>query len=72
MIELKNEYPYNGKDNLIKHYAQDNEGNYYYIIQNETGIKYSSAIDVYPCRYTYSTTTEIIKNKYAENITENK
>lgn len=31
-----------------------------YIIQNETGIKYSSAVDVIPCRYTYTETEEEI------------
>lgn len=60
MIELKTQYPYidsngNEHDNLIKHYAEDGEGNQYYIRQNETGIIYASAIDVYPCKYTYST-----------------
>lgn len=30
------------------------------ILQNETGIKYSEAVDVYPCRYTYTETDEPI------------
>ena len=48
------EYPYNNNENLIKHYSD--EGNY--IVQNETGRKYSVAVDVYPCRYTYTETSE--------------
>lgn len=31
----------------------------YYILQNETGIKYAEAIDI-PNRYTYSETDELI------------
>lgn len=56
---LKVEYPYNDKENLIKHYSD--EGNY--ILQNETGIKYCAAVDVYPCRYTYTETNEKIPIK---------
>lgn len=47
------EYPYNN-ENLVKHYSD--EGNY--IVQNETGRKYSVAVDVYPCQYTYTETNE--------------
>lgn len=42
-------------DGLIRTY--DSEG--YYILQNETGIKYTEAIDI-PNRYTYSETDELI------------
>ena len=61
---LKTEYPYTDKQgnehkDLIKHHSD--EGNY--ILQNETGIKYGIAIDVYPCRYTYSETDEKIPIK---------
>lgn len=58
MIELKTEYPYN--NGLIRHYAEDECGDKYYIIQEETGIKYSEAVDVYPCRYSYKVTDEAI------------
>lgn len=51
---IKAEHPYNNKESLIKHYSD--KGNY--IIQNETGRKYRIAVDVYPCRYTYSETSE--------------
>lgn len=68
MIELKSQYPYidrkgNTRDGLIIHYAEDENGVKYYIIQNETGIKYESAVDVYPCRYTYSTTSEVVPTR---------
>lgn len=58
MIELKIEHPFNEKENLIRHYAEDENGKNYYILQVETNIKYSDAIDVYPCRYTYEATEE--------------
>ena len=66
MIELKVQYPFiddnrNENDKLIKHYAEDGEGKRYRILQNETGIEYDEAIDVYPCRYTYSATDEPIE-----------
>lgn len=51
---IKAEHPYNNNEGLIKHYSD--EGNY--IIQNETGRRYSIVVDVYPCRYTYSETSE--------------
>lgn len=44
------EYPYNGRTDRIRHYSD----NSYTIIQNETGIEYGEAVDVYPCPYTYS------------------
>jgi hypothetical protein len=66
MSTLKTEYPYidsNGdkKENLIKHYALDEQGNKYYIKQNETGLVYDEAVDVYPCRYTYTALDEKIE-----------
>lgn len=48
------EHPYNNNENLVETYSDEG----YYIIQNETGRKYSSAVDVYPCGYTYSETSE--------------
>ena len=64
MIELKTEYPYMNL-NLIRHYAEDSQGNRYYIKQVETGIEYSEAVDVYPCKYTYVVTDK----KIEENTT---
>lgn len=46
-------------DNLIKHYSDINK----LILQKETGVKYSEAIDVYPCRYTYEETDEPIEEE---------
>lgn len=37
-------------EKLIRHYSDNNK----YILQNETGIEYVEAVDVIPCRYTYS------------------
>lgn len=66
MIKLKTQHPYidfNGKErmNLIKTYAEDENGQIYHIIQNETNAKYSEAVDVYPCKFTYSTTNEVVE-----------
>ena len=36
-------------NNLIRHYSDENK----MIRQEETGIIYSDAIDVVPCKYTY-------------------
>ena len=58
MIELKEELLEN---NLIKHYAIDENGKQYKILQVETNIVYDEAIDVMPCRYTYKATDEVIE-----------
>ena len=77
MIQLKIQYPFidrkgNANSNLIKHYAEDENGIQYYILQKETGIKYSTAIDVYPCRYTYRVTDEVVEEiPKSEKIKEN-
>lgn len=66
MVELKTQYPYvdeSGKEypNLVKHYAEDENGEKYYIRQVETGIEYNEAVDVYPCRYIYFATDKQIE-----------
>ena len=38
MVQLKREYPYNGNPKLIKHYAQDEKGDFYKIKQ-EMGLE---------------------------------
>lgn len=43
-------------EKLIKHYSDGG----FYIRQVETGIKYASAIDVIPCKYTYTETDELV------------
>lgn len=44
-------------ENLVKHYSDQGV----YIRQIETGIEYAEAIDVVPCRYTYTETDNVIK-----------
>lgn len=39
---------------LVKHYSDEGM----LILQVETGMKYGEAIDVFPCKYTYTETTE--------------
>ena len=58
MVELKTKML---DENIIMHYAEDEDGNKYFIRQNETGIEYECACDVIPCRYTYSITDKIIE-----------
>ena len=58
MIEVKEELLEN---NLIRHYAIDNNGKQYKILQVETNVVYDEAIDVMPCRYTYKATSEEIQ-----------
>ena len=43
---------------LIKHYSDAG----FMLLQVETGVKYSDPIDVFPCRYTYEETDELIEN----------
>lgn len=55
------EYPYiddngNAREELIKHCSDEG----FMIKQVETGLMYSEAVDVYPCRYTYEETDEPI------------
>lgn len=56
MPEIKSVYPYNGNEKLVCHYAENESGERFCIEQVETGIIYSEAVDVYPCRYTYRAT----------------
>ena len=52
---------------LIKHYSDAG----YMLLQVETGIKYSDPVDIYPCRYTYEETNELIEvEEENENILE--
>ena len=48
---IKTEHPYNGNEKLIRTYTDDDTK---VLLQNETGVIYNQAIDVYPCRYTYT------------------
>ena len=58
MIEVKEELLEN---NLIRHYAIDENGKQYKILQVETNVVYDEAIDILPCRYTYKATSEEIQ-----------
>lgn len=49
-------------NNLVKHYSDNGK----YILQNETGIEYAEAVDVIPCRYTYSETKKDIDSLIKE------
>lgn len=42
--------------NRIHHYSDAG----FRILQNETGVVYDDAVDVMPCKYTYSETNELI------------
>lgn len=46
------EYPYNGREDRIRHYSDSS----FIIRQNETGNEYGEAVDTYPCPYTYTET----------------
>ncbi len=52
------------ENNRIRHYSDSG----FRILQNETGIVYDDAVDVLPCRYTYSETEELIP--VSEDATE--
>ena len=46
-------------DRLVRHWASDSESGEeatHYLLQVETGLLYSEAVDVIPCRYTYEVT----------------
>ena len=61
------EHPWNGNENLIRHYSDANkmieqfeESRFYPYESVSTGNRYEEAVDVYPCRYTYVETDEPI------------
>ena len=67
MAEIKVQYPFidgnkNKRENLIKYYAEDKEGNKYYIKQIQTGLEYAEAVDIYPSKYTYIPTAKKIED----------
>lgn len=66
MIKLIIQYPYIDNNNIehfnqIKHYAEDENGMAYKILQVETGIMYDDAIDIYPSKYEYITTDILVE-----------
>ena len=56
IITLKEIHPFEGHSDWICHYAEDQNGKRYYVLQVETGVEYDEAVDLYPCRYTYKAT----------------
>ena len=46
-------------DRLVRHYSDKG----LYLLQNETGVEYAEAVDVVPCRYTYSETEKEIERE---------
>ena len=67
MITLKTEIIDN---KFIRHYAEDEQGNEYYIKQVETGVEYSEAVDIIPCRYNYIVTDKLIEEEMVGQQTE--
>lgn len=56
---LKTEYFRTRKDGVVLNRTYSDAG--FYIVQNETGIKYSEAVDVEGAPYTYTETEELIE-----------
>lgn len=68
MIKLITEYPYINDEgvlrtDLVRHYALDENGKKYKMVQTETGNEYDDAIDLYPCRYIYKATEIPVDNE---------
>lgn len=66
MIEIKEKF--DEENNLVSHWSEDENGDKYYIKQEETGIEYEEAIDIYPCPYTYRATNKPVKQEQEENF----
>ncbi len=56
---IRTEYYTTREDGVVLNRTFSDAG--FYIVQNETGIKYSEAVDVMPCKYTYTETDEPIE-----------
>ena len=62
------EYFMTRKDGVVLYRTYSDAG--FYIIQNETGIEYSEAVDVEGAPYTYSETDKPIETEESENPAE--
>ncbi len=51
---IRVEHPYHGNEELIKHESDAGR----MLEQVETGDRYASAVDTFPCQYTYRETDE--------------
>lgn len=72
---IKEQYPFiedngNIRTDLIKHWAEDENGVQYLMVQNETGVMYAEAVDIYPCPYTYSQTDIKVGVEETEELQE--
>ena len=68
MIEVKEEYPYideQGQEHadFIRHYAKNENGERFFVVQDQTGVEYEEAVDRYPTNYTYSATDKKIETE---------
>ena len=61
MIELKIEHPYNGNSQLIRHYAEDENGARYKVEQSTTGLLFDEAVDLYPTEHKYVVTDQRVE-----------
>ena len=61
---VKTEYFKTRNDGVVLNRTYSDEG--FYILQNETSVKYSEAVDVENAPYTYSETNEVIGGKDSE------
>lgn len=58
-------------DRLVRHWASDSETGEeatHYLRQIETGILYSEAVDVIPCRYTYEATEAPVEREVNADV----
>ena len=58
-------------DRLVRHWASDSEDgeeSTHYLCQVETGILYSEAVDVVPCRYTYAATETPVEREVNDDV----
>jgi hypothetical protein len=56
---IRTEYYTTREDGVVLNRTFSDAG--FYIVQKETGNKYSEAVDVMPCKYTYTETDEPIE-----------
>lgn len=62
-MAIVTEYYKTRKDGVVLNRTYSDEG--FYILQNETNIKYSEAVDVEGAPYTYTETDELIETEEA-------
>ena len=65
---IVSEYFATREDGVVLNRTYSDSG--FRILQNETGIVYCEAVDVMPCRYTYTETDELIEKEEGEHEPE--